>query len=67
MISIERRIRTGLVLSLLLIFTLLAVLADYGVKQLSQGFIVTRLQHDSDSLIKALTLSSNDSWELNQQ
>lgn len=67
MISIERRIRTGLVLSLLLIFTLLAVLADYGVKQLSQGFIVTRLQHDSDSLIKALTFSSNDSWELNQQ
>ncbi len=67
MISIERRIRTSLILSLLTAFMVLAVLADYGVKQLSRDFVTTRLQHDSDNLIRALTLTPDGEWQLDVQ
>ncbi|MEH6472998.1 MAG: sensor histidine kinase [Halopseudomonas sp.] len=67
MISIEARIRTGLVLSLLLVMTLLALLVDYGVGRISRDFVVTRLQHDADSLINALSLSREGVWQLDQQ
>lgn len=65
--SIEQRIRYSLILSLLLIFTVLAVLANYGVKQLSRDFVLTRLQHDSDSLISAMSLSPGSQWVLDGQ
>ena len=52
--SIERRIGSGLLLSLLVAMTLLALLADYGASRLGDSFVTTRLQHDADSLIKAL-------------
>lgn len=60
--SIEQRIRLGLIITLLATFTILGVLAHYGVKQLSRDFVLTRLQHDSDSLVKALSLSSDQQW-----
>ncbi|MEH6650987.1 MAG: HAMP domain-containing sensor histidine kinase [Motiliproteus sp.] len=60
--SIEQRIRYSLILTLLVTFTALAVLANYGVKQLSRDFVLTRLQHDSDSLIRAMSLSQEAHW-----
>ncbi len=62
--SIERHIRTGLILSLLSALSLLAVSANYGVSQLTQEFVSTRLQHDADNLIKSLTLGEDGAWHL---
>ena len=60
--SIEQRIRLGLIVTLLVTFTALTVLADFGVKQLSRNFVLTRLQHDSDALIKSMSLSNEQQW-----
>ncbi|RDE19387.1 sensor histidine kinase [Motiliproteus coralliicola] len=65
--SIEAGIRGSLLMSLLVSFVILAVLADYGVKQISQRFVATRLQHDADNLIKALQPSSAGDWQVNTQ
>ncbi len=65
--SIEQRIRTGLLIALLAVMSLLALLADYGVNRLSQSFVATRLQHDSDSLIQALYLNTKGAWQLDSQ
>ena len=67
MISIEQRIRSGLLIALLAVMSLLALLADYGVNRLSQSFVATRLQHDADSLIHALHRTSEGSWQLDSQ
>tara|TARA_R110002167_G_scaffold45323_6_gene136138 strand:+ start:7205 stop:8548 length:1344 start_codon:yes stop_codon:yes gene_type:complete len=67
MISIEQQIRSGLIISLLVVMSLLAVLADYAVTKLSQDFVTTRLQHDTDNLINALSLSSEGTWQLDPQ
>ncbi len=65
--SIESGIRNGLVGSLLASFVVLAMLADYGVKQLSQTFVATRLQHDADNLIKALDQTPTGEWVIHTQ
>lgn len=65
--SIEQRIRFSLILTLLATFTVLGVLANYGVEQLSRKFVLTRLQHDSDNLIKALSLSQEQQWVIDSQ
>ncbi|MCW8886442.1 MAG: sensor histidine kinase [Motiliproteus sp.] len=65
--SIESGIRGSLLLSLLINFIVLALLADYGVKQLSQNFVTTRLEHDADNLVKALELTPAGEWKINAQ
>lgn len=65
--SIEAGIRGSLLMSLLISFVVLAVLADYGVKQISQRFVSTRLEHDADNLIKALHRSAAGDWQINTQ
>lgn len=60
--SIEKRIRFSLILTLLATFSVLGLLANYGVKQLCRDFVLTRLQHDSDNLIKAISLSQEQQW-----
>jgi len=43
--------------------TLLVVL-NQGVKQLTQDYVSSRLQHDADSIISALTQTQDGSWKL---
>lgn len=65
--SIERRIGAGLLLILLFSMALLALLAEYGVGRLSDSFVTTRLQHDADSLIKALQLEPDGRLSVDPQ
>ena len=65
--SIERRIGSGLLITLLVTMTLLALLADYGAGRLSDTFITARLQHDADSLIKALQTTPDGDLTLDPQ
>jgi signal transduction histidine kinase len=64
MISIQQRLRHQLLLALLLVLTTTLMLLDYGVRHLTQGYILSRLQHDSDSLLAALDQDDNDQWQL---
>jgi len=56
MISLERRLQLGLGLALVILFGLLWLLGNHAIRGLTEEFIVSRLEHDAESLLSALTL-----------
>lgn len=61
--SIQQQLHRQLLITLLLVLTGTLLLLDYGVRQLSQHYILSRLQHDSDSLLAALDQIDSE-WQL---
>lgn len=58
MSSIQRQLRQQLLLTLILVLGGTLVLLDYGVRQLTEHYIMTRLEHDTDSLLTALEIEN---------
>lgn len=63
--SLEKLIRNRLILVLLAFMILLLGLLHHGLNTITQDFVITRLQHDSESLISALNRTEDD-WEIEQ-
>lgn len=63
-VSLQRRIRRSLLLTLVCVMIALLLLADQGVKRLTEDYIRSRLQHDADSLLSALTLTPAGQWQI---
>jgi signal transduction histidine kinase len=53
MISLERRLQLGLVLSMAGFTLLFLLLGGYTVHRLSEGYVLSRLEHDAESLLGA--------------
>ncbi len=63
--SIQQTLRRQWLLSLLAITLPLMWLADLGVRQISTQYVVSRLQHDSETLIAALQRNpESGAWQL---
>ncbi len=60
MISLERRLQFGLVLSIAGFTLLFLLLGGYTVQQLSEGYVLGRLEHDADSLLAAVQVDGQD-------
>ena len=54
--SLERRLQLGLGLALVILFGLLWLLGNHAIRGLTEEFIVSRLEHDAESLLSALIL-----------
>ena len=52
--SLERRLTTGMVVTLLLVFGLLLWGAVAAVKSLGEAYLMTRLEHDTEALLVAV-------------
>lgn len=52
--SIQSRLITGLVLSLVSIFTLLWFLVNFSIQQLAENYTASRLEHDIETLLTAV-------------
>jgi signal transduction histidine kinase len=57
--SLQARLSTGLLISLLVIFFVLWLIVSNNIRQLSEGYIATRLAHDSETVLSALEFDSN--------
>ncbi len=57
--SLEYRLHTGLSLSLLLLFSLLWFLGQRSMNELTHDFVLSRMDHDVESLLSALKVSNN--------
>lgn len=55
MISLQQRLSRGLVLSLLAIFILHWFAADWAIRMVAEKEMMTRLAHDSDTLLATIT------------
>ncbi len=53
--SLERRLQLGLVLSLLLLMGLFWLVGNQSLRQLTENFIASRLEHDAESLLSIIT------------
>jgi signal transduction histidine kinase len=66
MMSLQHQLRRQWLLTLLLLMLPLLWLADYGVRQLTTHTVLSRLQHDADSLIAALTQDVQGNWQVDE-
>lgn len=55
MTSIRRRLSIGLALSLVGVFVLLGLGVSFSFRLLTEGYILSRLEHDTESLLAAVT------------
>ena len=60
MISLERRLQLGLVLSIAGFTLLFLLLGGYTVRQLSEGYVLSRLEHDAEALLGAVNMDGPD-------
>ncbi len=54
--SLKRRLQLGLGLALVILFGLLWLLGNHAIRGLTEEFIVSRLEHDAESVLSALLL-----------
>lgn len=54
--SIQARLNGGLALSLVLLFVLLGLGMSYAFRLLAENYVLSRLEHDAESLLAALVL-----------
>lgn len=57
--SLETRLSSGLLLSLLIAFALLALLLSVNIRYVTDDYVASRLQHDTDSLLAAISFDKN--------
>jgi len=54
--SLERRLQLGLGLALVILFGLLWLVGNHAIRGLTEEFVVSRLEHDAENVLSALTL-----------
>ena len=63
--SLRSKLTTGLLLSLLIIFSVLWLLVSSAIQWLAEDYIASRLNHDSETLLTALSFNSDNKLQLN--
>lgn len=63
MASLQNELKLKLLVTLLLVMSGLLFLVDRGVQKLTEDYILTRLQHDAESVISALDIQQQD-WQI---
>jgi signal transduction histidine kinase len=53
--SLQRRLSTGLITSLIVIFIVLLTLVSHAIRHVSEDYIASRLEHDSETMLSAIS------------
>ena len=59
MTSLQARLNTGLLVSLLVVFALLWIMVSGSIRDLAEDYVASRLQHDTEALLGALEVSQD--------
>ncbi len=62
--SVQQRLQLGLVTSVVLLMLLLWWLVAGAIEKFGEEFVLSRLEHDADSLLSALQVDENDALQL---
>ena len=64
--SLRNRLGAGLLISLVAVFGLLWVLVSGSIRYLAEDYTASRLEHDAQTLLGALTIAEDGTTELDQ-
>ncbi len=62
--SLRSKLTTGLLLSLLIIFSVLWLLVSSTIQWLAEDYIASRLSHDNETLLSAISFNSDNKLQL---
>lgn len=62
--SLQARLSTGLITALAALTLLAVVIGGYSLRQIAKNFVASRLEHDLETLLAALTFSGNGQPQL---
>ena len=65
--SLETRLSSGLLLSLFIAFTLLALLVSVNIRYVTDDYVASRLQHDTETLLAAISFDEQGQLVLDAQ
>lgn len=65
--SIQTRLTTGLLISLSVVFLILWLAVSSNIQRLSENYIASRLEHDIESLLTAISFDETGSLNINEQ
>ncbi|MCW9014517.1 MAG: ATP-binding protein [Gammaproteobacteria bacterium] len=63
--SLQARLSTGLFVSLVTVFSALWLIININIQFLAEEYIASRLKHDADTLLNAISFDANDKLILN--
>lgn len=64
--SIQSRLASGLLISLIFIFLLLWIIVSQNIQSLSEQYISTRLEHDIETLITAVSFDTDNKIKIDE-
>lgn len=64
MTSLQARLSTGLILTLALLTLLAVVIGGYSLRQMAENFVATRLEHDLETVLAALSFDASGQPQL---
>ncbi|MHC4222012.1 MAG: sensor histidine kinase [Planctomycetota bacterium] len=65
MYSLKSRITRNLTINMVVVMSALLIIMYFFMQQLLQDYVLTRLQHDAESLISALEKTPDQRWHVN--
>lgn len=64
MTSLQARLSTGLILALVALIALTVVIGGYSLRRLAEDFVASRLEHDLETVLAALTFDASGQPQL---
>lgn len=65
--SIQSRLASGLLISLILVFLILWLTVSSNIQKLSENYIASRLEHDIEILLTAISFDKNNALTINEK
>ncbi|MCK4865844.1 MAG: sensor histidine kinase [Gammaproteobacteria bacterium] len=65
--SIQSRLATGLLISLILVFLILWLAVSNNIQKLSENYIASRLEHDIETLLTAVSFDKENTLTINEK
>ncbi len=65
MYSLKKKVTRNLIINMLLVMCGLLVIMRFSVERILQDYVLTRLQHDAESLVSVIQRNNHNTWEIN--
>lgn len=65
--SIQTRLATGLIISLIFVFSILWITVSSNIQKLTENYITSRLEHDIETLLTAVSFDKSNNLTINEQ